>query len=185
MRQPFSGEIARLALVAVASVSTVGLFTFLALHQPDRLLSPSGSPTKSPPGSQPPMTSFELRREPAQVEAPARKGEIGEARDAPLAAPEPQGGFDPAVGADEGPTPSAPIIERAVMRDAGASAPASRRKSGRSEVWSGSSAKRHSLSKPTRNRESFGSLPNRKCGEHEETERLEPQDPLSDFIGGF
>ena len=201
MRYPFSGEIARLALVAIASVSTVGLFSYLATHERDRLLAPAPSsvtapgPISPPPGPisavptpavltpavpKPASPVPELRRDLAEVPEPGRSllPETG-----PAATPEPQPESD--VGATPEAPPPAPAIEKAVVKEAPAMGPTFRRKTGRTDAETVTTRKRPLFGRATRKTDLSGPLPSKKCGGSEEIDRESPRDPLLDFIDSF
>lgn len=201
MRYPFSGEIARLALVAIASVSTVGLFSYLATHERDRLLAPAPSsatapgPISAPPGPlsasptaavptpadpKPASPVPELRRDLAE---PPEPGGVLSRETGSTATPEPRPESD--VGANPEAPPSAPAFEKAVVKEAPATAPTFRRKTGRPDAETVTTRKRPLFGRATRKTDLSGPLPSKKCGEPEEIDRESPRDPLSDFIDSF
>jgi type IV secretory pathway VirB10-like protein len=176
----FPGETAKIALVALASVSTVGLLVYLAEREPSR--PPLASATRETPKSVPP--SFELRRAPAE---PVERSGLKEtaATTAPPAALEPQPPSEPPVEADENPALPAAALEKAVERDGPIFEPRSKHRTARTDATGAAPARRSAFGRAVKSRASFGPLPNRKCGEHEEMDRQESHDPISEFIDGF
>jgi hypothetical protein len=181
MRRLFTGDIARFALAAIAAVSTVGLFVFLALNEPRRVgRSPDNVSTPEGP-------ALELRRETLEPpETPKPTVTVPPAA-APLTAPalkEPPESVPETTAA-----PEPPLLERADIAATAKSVSASRgmRKSTKLGVEPRTSTgKRPLYSGASKTRASFGSLPNKKCGEHEEREReAPPADPFLELNGFF
>jgi hypothetical protein len=177
MRDP--GEKAKLALVAAASVSTVGLFTFLATTDPERLR------TRVPTDAAPPA-AVELRRgPPAETPAPPAPIETGAARETPPPPPAAQGDDEPQARAEEAPAP--PVVERAIVKDAAAAAPKPRRKGARTDIEAfAPPPPRRPVTRASAPRHiNYDSLPSRKGPEPEGNDAPEPQEALPDFLQGF
>jgi hypothetical protein len=183
MRYPISGEIAKLALVAIASVSTVGVFAYLATHERDRLL-PSSLPATSVSRPAPSPPALELRRERAEPLEPTPRPVTVEETGAP-SLPEPQSDSGRNVDVSGSEPPTTPAIEKAVVKDASVLQARTKRRAGRADAESDTPGKRAAFGRTTRKRDIFGPLPNKKCGEPEDPDRESPRDPVSDFIESF
>jgi hypothetical protein len=177
MRDP--GDKAKLALVAAASVSTVGLFTFLATTDPERLR------TRVPADAAPPA-AVELRWGPAaEAPAPTVPIETGAARETAPPPPASQGDDEPQARAEEGPAP--PAVESAIVKDAAAAAPKPRRKGARPEIdaFAPPPPRRPATRASAPRHINYDSLPSRKGPAPEGSDAPEPQEALPDFLQGF
>lgn len=182
MRQPFSGEIAKLALVAIASVATIGLFMFLALKEPGRRVEKSAIA----PG--PVAPSLELRHEAGEPpelepEPPPRENPVEEA---PRLHPQLQDAPRPDFETDESLTQPAPVTEKAPALVRSASLPKLKHRPQKVDVEPRASRNRAPFSGIVRSPASFRALPNKKCGVREGDSSESPlDDPFSEFIGAF
>lgn len=181
MRRLFTGDIAKFALAAIASVSTVGLFIFLAFKDP----AAPGPPADA--ASTPAAPAFELRRESVEPPETPRK-EAPEPADAPtLPSPSPQEASPPVIEPGDVAAPSAQERENIAPSERSVPVPKAKRKVNRVNVEPRSTpAKRPSFGGAVRSRASFGMLPNKKCGEHGEGDNEPPAaGPFPEFIGVF
>lgn len=183
MRQLFSGEIARLALAAIASVATVGLFMFLALKEPgSRDRASDAAPEPVAPG-------LELRHEagespePEPEPPPPRKKTVEEV---PQTLPQQQEAPQHAVETDEGLTPPPPATPKASEPERSVLLPKPKHRPKKFDLEPRTSGKRLPFSGVVRSPASFTTLPNRKCGVGEDSYPEPPlNDPFSEFIGAF
>lgn len=182
MRQLPSGENTKLALVAIASISTVGLFTFLALHQPDR---EPAKPDPAPRSVTPP--ALELRREPAETPRPPQQEKAASSASAEPPVPDRQGSPERAVEADDSPAELAAPAERTVERARGGVVRRLKHKiAGPDPESKAPTEKRSRFSGAVRSPAAFGTLPNKKCGPHDDADpETSSPDPFSGFIGAF
>lgn len=182
MRQPFSGEAAKLALAAIASVATIGLFMFLALKEPGRRV---GASDVAP---EPVAPSLELRHEASEPPETEPEPSPREKRveEAPSLVPQPQDAPQPAVEADESPGPSAPATEKPSEPERSVFLPKQKHRPKKFDIEPKASRNRLPFSGVVRSPASFRALPNKKCGARE-GDSPEPSlnDPFSEFIGAY
>lgn len=172
----------KLTLVAIASVSTVGLFAYLALNQPDRLPS---SPEPPPKAVEP---AVELRHELPETPQPPPQIMAGAAPRSQPQVPEQAEAPNRAVDTDEALESSPNPTERPAVKERPDFTPRLKRKPIRpeSEPRAAAPEKRLPPARAIKSRASFGTLPNKKGGPHEEMDlESSPPDPVSDFIGVF
>lgn len=180
MRQLPSGENVKLTLVVIASVSTVALFTYLALHQPER--SPGSS--LSPPKVVEP--ALELRHEVAEAPRPPQPGMSAETPQSAPQTKEQEDASDRTVDTDNAVAASTISPESPAEKER-RDTPRLGRKLDKPDIVSKTALEKHASKRgAVRSGASFRTLPNKKCEEHEPRDSdVSPPDPLSEFFSAF